>query len=119
MGTVVAAQSYEEAEGKAAAVKIEAEAALFARMKEAEGLLFLKQKEAEGIEVLYNAQAKGLGKLKEMFGNDNESLLKYIMIRENQLTKLAEINSNAIKGLNPKITIWNTSNASNRPHSVQ
>lgn len=80
---------------------------------EADAMFYKKQKEAEGIKVLYEAEAKGLEELKKMFGNDNEALLKYIMIKEGQLTKLAEINSNAIKGLNPKITIWNTSNGEN------
>lgn len=69
---------------------------------------YQKQKEAEGIQLLYKAQAEGLKELKNMFG-DNESLLKYLMIKDNQLTKLAEINGKAIQGLNPKITIWNTS----------
>lgn len=90
-----------EAEGQANAIKIQADAHLYS-----------KQKEAEGIQKIYEAQSHGIDKLIGTFGNNSNNLLKYLMLDKGLYKELAEINAKAIQNLNPKITIWNTSNDS-------
>ncbi len=80
----------------------------------ADANLYQKQKEAEGIELMYNAEAKGLNSIKEMFGENTQSLMQYLFMKDNLYVKLAETNSKAINGLNPKITIWNTGSSDNQ-----
>ncbi|QKF94097.1 flotillin domain-containing protein [Fadolivirus algeromassiliense] len=95
----VHAETYmKEAEGKANALRVEAEARLFA-----------KQKEADGILAVYNAQSSGIEKLIGSFGNNPSSLIQYLMLDKGVYETLARTNADAIKGLNPKITVWNTS----------
>ncbi|CAG8760521.1 2662_t:CDS:2, partial [Ambispora leptoticha] len=90
------------------ATKAKAEAKLYAAQKEAEAALYQKQKEAEGVLAVYNAQAKGIQQLMQGFGNDRSAALQYIMVERGVYVQLAKENAAAIKGLNPKITVWNT-----------
>ncbi len=92
---VQAEKSVKDAEGEANAQRIRAEA-----------LLFAKQKEAEGIQALYEAQARGLQQVVGAFGDDSRALLSYTMLEKGVYEKLAQANADAIKGLNPKITVW-------------
>lgn len=78
----------------------------------AEAELFRKQKEAEAQKLQYQTQADGIKTLMESFGGNNNLLMSYMMLKDDQYTKLAEINSRAINGLNPKINIWTTGNNS-------
>lgn len=94
--TIDAEKMIKEAEGKANAIQIEADARLFA-----------KQKEADGILAIYNAQSTGVNNLIATFNGDSNALLKYLMIQNGLYEKLAEQNAQAIKGLNPKITNYN------------
>lgn len=86
-----------EAEGKASAVRIEAEAALYSR-----------QKEAEGIAAILSAQASGVQRLIDSFHGNPQSLVQYLMIEKGLYPELAKLNAEAIRGLNPKITVWQT-----------
>jgi len=86
-----------ETEGTAAAVRLEADAALYA-----------KQKEADGICAVYSAQSEGVQKLIASFGGDTNSLIQYLMLDKGLYERLAAANADAIRGLNPKITVWNT-----------
>ncbi len=92
---VQAEKAIKDAEGEANAQKIKAEAMLYA-----------KQKEAEGIQALYEAQARGLQQVVNSFGGDSRALLSYTMLEKGVYEKLAQANAEAIKGLNPKITVW-------------
>jgi len=87
--------------------KREAEAYQLRMNVEAEAELYGKQKTAEGIKAVYQAQHEAFTKLKEAFGSD-AMLMKFLMLEKGLFTDLAEANANAIKGLNPKINIWNT-----------
>ncbi|KAA8565984.1 hypothetical protein EYC84_009786 [Monilinia fructicola] len=71
------------AEAKAYKMKIEAEAKFFVESREAEAALLRQQKEAAG-------------------------LMQYLMIERGTYTSLAQANADAVRGLNPKMTIWNT-----------
>lgn len=70
---------------------------------------------------MYKAQSEGLQKLISSFGGDTQSLIQYLMLDKGLYEKLATANASAIKGaslpfsicvdrlgLNPKITVWNT-----------
>lgn len=87
--------------------KREAEAFQLRKNIESEATLFAKQKEAEGINAVYRAQHEGFTRLKEAFGSD-DGLMKFLMLEKGLFTDLAQANAHAIKGLNPKINIWNT-----------
>lgn len=97
LANVKADISVREAEGVAQAVKLQADAALYAKQKEAEGILAMK-----------NAEATGLQNMMSALGNDGNVLSKYLLISGNQLPILAEKQAEALRGLSPKINIWNT-----------
>ncbi|EEQ83395.2 flotillin [Blastomyces dermatitidis ER-3] len=80
-----------------------AEAAFLAKTKEAEAAFIAKKREAEGIAEM----AKAYGAMAEVFGGP-QGFLQYLMIQNNTYEALARANGEAIKGLEPKITVWNT-----------
>jgi len=85
-----------EAEGKAIAIEIEAKAKLVQA-----------QNEAEGIKAKLNAESIGTRQLIDSLGGDPNMLLQLRMTSENGLyEKLARTNADAVKGLNPNMTIW-------------
>ncbi|CAG8442873.1 5207_t:CDS:2 [Cetraspora pellucida] len=90
------------------AAKAVANAKLYTIQKEAEAELYKKQKEAEGVLAIYNAQAEGIKNLMQAFGGDRQAALQYVMIERGVYQQLAKENAQAIQGLNPKITVWNT-----------
>lgn len=79
-------------------------------IKLADADLYKKQKEADGILAGYQAQAKGLQMLVESLGGDTSKFLQYTMIDKQTYEHLAKASADAIQGLEPKITIWNTGN---------
>lgn len=84
-----------------------ADAYLYQKQKEAEAYMVQKAKEAEGILAVYNAQAEGLQNLLNT-ADDPSTVIQYLMIDRNVYPQLAKANADAIRGLNPKITYWNT-----------
>jgi len=80
-----------ETDGKATAIKIQAEADFFSKQKEAEGMTMMMH----------------------TFGGDVDAMLRYLMVDRKIYEKLASTNADAIKGLNPKITVWNTNSGNN------
>ncbi|KAH6897130.1 hypothetical protein B0T10DRAFT_176628 [Thelonectria olida] len=81
----------------------DAEAWAYAAQQRAEAELNAKLKEAEGIA----AMADAYGKLSHAFGGP-AGLLQYMMIEKGTYVELAKANATAIKGLEPKISVWNT-----------
>ena len=92
------------AEGRRAA----AEAAFFARQQEAEAELYAKQKEAEGLAAMAEAQAAYLHKMMESVGGNYAFLRDYLIIKGGVLQEVARANSEAVRGLQPKISVWTT-----------
>jgi len=80
-----------------------AEANYFSREKEAQASLITRKLEAEGITAL----AKSYGELSTALGG-SDGLLKYLMLEKGTYGELARANAEAIKGLQPKINVWNT-----------
>jgi flotillin len=74
-----------------------------AAAKEAEANLVRQQKEAAGLSAMANAYAD----LAHAFGGP-AGLMQYMMIEKGVYTQLAKANADAVRGLNPKMTIWNT-----------
>lgn len=83
--------------------KQETEACYYQATKEAEASLIAKKKEAEGI----TEMAKAYGHMSSVLGGP-QGLLQYMMLQNNTYEKLAKANAQAINGLQPKITVWNT-----------
>ncbi|KAK9778996.1 putative Band 7 domain-containing protein [Seiridium cardinale] len=83
--------------------KMDAEAYSQAAIKNAEARLQEKLKEAEGMA----AMAEAYGKLGQAFGGP-AGLLQYMMIEKGTYVELAHANADAIRGLQPKISVWNT-----------
>lgn len=74
----------------------------------ADATLYQSQKEAQAKQALYEVQSKGLRDLVESFGGNSQALLQFMMLEKNLYPELAKANADAIKGLQPKIHIWNT-----------
>lgn len=103
------------AEGKARAIEIEAQARANALEMEATALLFAKEKEATGALAMYNSQAEGMRNMVSSFGGNTDAFIKYTMLDKDVYEKLARANADAVRGLNPKITTWNTGNSTSNP----
>lgn len=91
------------ADANAYTVKMAAEASFQAAAKEAEADLIRQQKAAAGL----SAMAGAYSDLSHAFGGP-AGLIQYLMIEKGVYTDLAKANAEAVRGLNPKMTIWNT-----------
>lgn len=90
--------------------KANAEAEAMQRLADAK--LYAAQKEAEGIKAMYMARAEGLEKIVNAAGSQQTA--QYFLGLESGLyPQLAEKAAKAVKGLNPKIHIWNTGSGDN------
>ncbi|KAL3643134.1 Flotillin-like protein 4 [Castilleja foliolosa] len=95
-------QKQKEAEAQKAA----AEAAFFARKQVVDGEFYAKVKEAEGLEAMAQAQGTYVHTLLKALGGDYSALRDYLMISGGMYQEVAKINGEAVKGLQPKISIW-------------
>ncbi|CAH1451877.1 unnamed protein product [Lactuca virosa] len=95
-----------EKEKEADAQKAIAEATLYSRQQVADGELYAKQKEAEGLVALAQAQGTYIRTLLGAFGGNYAALRDYLMITGGMYQEIAKINGEAVKGLQPKISIW-------------
>ncbi|XP_045802606.1 flotillin-like protein 3 [Trifolium pratense] len=93
-------------EKKAEAQIALADATFYARKQEAEAELYSKKKEAEGVVTLGQAQGVYVNTLLKALGGNYYSLRDYLMINGGMYQEIAKINSEAIHGLEPKISIW-------------
>ena len=97
-----------EQEKEAEARRAAAEAAFFARQREAEAELYAKQKEAEGLAAMGQAQSAYLSAMLGALGGSYVALRDYLMISSGVYQEMARINADAIKGLEPKISVWSS-----------
>ncbi|XP_071708716.1 flotillin-like protein 1 [Rutidosis leptorrhynchoides] len=95
-----------------------AEATLYLKEKEAEAKkaiadseLYAKQKEAEGLIALAQAQGTYIRTLSSALGGNYAALRDYLMINGGMYQEIAKINGEAVKGLQPKISIWTGANS--------
>ncbi|XP_057522844.1 flotillin-like protein 4 [Amaranthus tricolor] len=93
-------------EKEAAAQKALAEASFYTRQQAADADLYAKKKEAEGILALAQAQGTYIRTLLEALGGNYGALRDYMMINNGMFQDIAKTNAEAIKGLQPKISVW-------------
>ncbi|KAK4183356.1 hypothetical protein QBC35DRAFT_467363 [Podospora australis] len=108
------AKGKQQADAAGYKVKIDTDAAAYrtrqnaeawsdAAVAQAEARLTAETKNAQGM----MAMAEAYGKMAEAFGGP-QGLLQYLMIEKGTYVELAKANAEAIRGLQPKISIWNT-----------
>lgn len=95
-----------EKEKEAQAQKAIAEATFYARKQVADGELYAKQKEAEGLVSLAQAQGTYIRTLLDALGGNYGALRDYLMINGGMFQEIAKINAEAVRGLQPKISVW-------------
>ncbi|XP_042476023.1 flotillin-like protein 4 [Macadamia integrifolia] len=95
-----------EKEKEAEAQKAMAEASFYARQQVADAELYAKNKEAEGLVALAQAQGVYLRTLLGALGGNYGAFRDYMMINGGMFQEIAKINAEAVKGLQPKISIW-------------
>ncbi|MBA0587811.1 hypothetical protein Gorai_000932 [Gossypium raimondii] len=95
-----------EKEKEAAGQKAIADATFYGRQRVADVELYAKQKEAEGLMALAQAQGVYLRTLLEALGGNYAALRDYLMINGGMFQEIAKINAEAVRGLQPKISIW-------------
>lgn len=93
------------AEGVQFQRKAEADARFYTEQREADAQFYARRKEAEGLA----ETAKAYGQLAQAFGGP-QGLVQYLMLKDGTYVRLAEANAQAIRGLQPKINVWNTGN---------
>jgi len=79
---------------------------IHARKQAAEAELYAKKREAEGIVTLGNGQGVYVIKLLSALGGDYTAVRDYLMINGGMFQEIAKINAEAIRGFEPKISIW-------------
>ncbi|EXB80745.1 hypothetical protein L484_008525 [Morus notabilis] len=99
-----------EKEKEAEARRAIAEAEFFARQQAADGEFYAKKKEAEALVTLGQAQGSYLRTLLDSLGGNYGALRDFLMINGGMFQEIAKINSEAVRGLQPKISIWTNGN---------
>jgi len=99
------ASNAKEVEAEAYKIKLQAEANFISKSKAAEADYIARAKEAEGLEKM----AAAYGKLSQALGGP-VGLIQYMMLEKGTYVSLAKANAQAIQGMAPKMTIWNTGN---------
>ncbi|KAI8911574.1 hypothetical protein EDD86DRAFT_264072 [Gorgonomyces haynaldii] len=89
-------------------IKCLADASLYKAKVDSDAKLYSQQKDADAVRILYDAQASGILQILQSFKSDTAALLQYLMLEKGLYQDLAKANAEAIKGLEPKITVWNT-----------
>ncbi|XP_027355646.1 flotillin-like protein 4 [Abrus precatorius] len=95
-----------EKEKEAEAQKALAAAAFYSRQQAAEADFYAKKKEAEGLVALGQAQGAYLRTLLDALGGNYAALRDYLMLNNGLFKDIAKSNADAIRGLQPKISIW-------------
>ncbi|KAL2548692.1 Flotillin-like protein 1 [Forsythia ovata] len=102
-----AAEAYlYEKEKEAQAQKAAAGATFYGRQQIVDGELYSKKKEAEGLIAIAEAQGIYVRTLLDALGGNYAALRDYLMISGGMFQEIAKINAEAVRGLQPKISIW-------------
>lgn len=99
-----------ESQKKAEAQKANADAELYTRQQAANSELYAKQKEAEGVATIGKAQAIYLGSILKELNHNYTALRDYLMINNGMYKEIAQLNAEAVNGMQPKISIWSGAN---------
>ncbi|XP_004229734.1 flotillin-like protein 6 [Solanum lycopersicum] len=90
----------------AEAKKLAAEAQTYAVQLAADAALYAEKKEAEGLKGIAEAEGVYVRSLMSALGGNYNALRDYMMIEKGMFKDIAKFNAEAIKGLQPKISIW-------------
>lgn len=107
-------RAQKQAEAEAYKTRVEAEASYIAETKKAEANYIVATKEAEALKIRQVKEAEGLTAMARAYGNlatafgGPDGLIKYMMIEKGVYSELAHANAEAVHGMAPKMTIWNT-----------
>ena len=104
-----------QAENQATILKSETE--LVSNKNLAEAQYYTQEKIAQSNYITKLNEANGLSKLIESFG-DAKSLNEYLLVDRNMISEIIEKRALAIKGLEPKINIWNTGSSSSSDSAI-
>ncbi|GFP98571.1 flotillin-like protein 3, partial [Phtheirospermum japonicum] len=91
---------------EADAQKAAAEATFFACKQTVDGDFYAKVKEAQGLQALAEAQGTYVRTLLDALGGDYAALRDYLMTSDGMYQEVAKISAEAVRGLQPKISIW-------------
>lgn len=106
--TADAESAIEEAEGRAEAIRRIADAHLYEKQKAADAVLYEQLKSAEGTLATFEAQADGLSRLLAA-SEQRPDLAKFqLALQSGLFEKMATTTADAVRGMSPKIHIWNT-----------
>ncbi|BCS83397.1 spfh domain-containing protein [Cotonvirus japonicus] len=103
--TAVAEKTIKEAEARAKALEIQADAQYYSKLKEAEGIREQLKATAEGLEKIYEVSHTN-----PELAHFYMALEKGVFSNDGLFAVMAKQQSLAIQGLEPKINIWNTGN---------
>ena len=123
--TIKRESTQQQAEGKLYSEQKISDGLLYKQRQDADARLFAESKAAEAVmrqaDASYYSQkkeadamiekAKAYSQLAQVLGGP-QGLLQYLMLENGTYEKLAKANAQAINGLQPKITIWNTGEGS-------
>lgn len=84
----------------------------------ADAKLYEQTNNAKGIYEMLQSEARGLNEILKGLNGDSNMMIQYMMIKNNVYPTLAKHNAEAIQGLQPKMTIWNTSNTGSNNSSI-
>ncbi|MCD9559944.1 hypothetical protein HAX54_018323 [Datura stramonium] len=96
----------------AEARRVEADAETYAKKQAADAALYAKKTEAEGLVAFAEAQGIYIRTLLSALGGNYIALRDYLMIDKGIYKDIPKFNAEAIKGLQPKISIWSSGGAS-------
>lgn len=68
--------------------------------------MYTKLKEAEGLVALGKAQGEYLKSISTSLGGDYRAVKDFLMIDRGVYQEMARINAEAVRGLQPKLSIW-------------
>ncbi|PHT60609.1 Flotillin-like protein 2, partial [Capsicum baccatum] len=94
------------------AKKLAAEAQTYAVQQDADAALYAKKKEAEGLKGIVVTPQILLGRTDTPLGGNYHALRDYMIIDKGLLKDMDKCNAEAIKGLQPKVSIWNNGGTS-------
>ncbi|KAI8900297.1 hypothetical protein BC833DRAFT_618685 [Globomyces pollinis-pini] len=87
-----------------------ADAELYKAKSQADAKFYEQQRQADAMKVNFEAQAEGLKLLHQAFNGDSNATLQFLMLDRGIYQDLAKANAEAVKGMSPKISVWNTGN---------
>lgn len=88
--------------------KLEADANFYAKQRDLDAYLLQKEKEAQAVTLVARAQATAVEQMLKAFDGNAHMYVTWKALEDKLLEKLATCNAEAVRGLNPNVSVWNT-----------